>query len=173
MVRLVMIAVFAGLVIGALLPSGPTGVSVAPAAEPATTMIAAPPPPRQNAAAVTGPWTTLTRQANGHFYTRALVNGQSVDFLVDTGASGVALTEADARRIGIPLDPSNYSVIGTGASGAVRGQLVTLGSVALDGKRVEQVSGAVLEGAEVSLLGQSFLARMGRIEISGDRMVIR
>lgn len=172
MVRLVMIVAFVGLVIGALLPSGTPALTDAPAAEPRETLIAAP-PAKQGAAAVTGPWTTLTRHANGHFFARALVNGQGVDFLVDTGASGVALTEADARRIGIPLDPANYAVIGSGASGEVRGQLVTLGSVALDGKRVEQVSGAVLEGAEISLLGQSFLSRMGRIEISGDRMIIR
>lgn len=172
MVRLVMIVAFAGLVIGALQPSGTPGLPDAPAGEPRETLIATP-PAKQSAAAVTGPWTTLTRQANGHFFARALVNGQSVDFLIDTGASGVALTEADARRIGIPLDPANYAVIGSGASGEVRGQLVTLTSVALDGKRVEQVAGAVLEGSEVSLLGQSFLSRMGRIEISGDRMVIR
>ena len=50
---------------------------------------------------------------------------------------------------------------------------VTLDSVSLDGKRVEQVPGAVLKGSEVSLLGQSFLSRMGHIEISGDRMSIR
>ena len=113
------------------------------------------------------------RADNGHFFARALVNGQSVDFIVDTGATSVALTETDARRIGIALDPSSYTVVGSGASGEVRGQFVTLASVSLDGKRVEQVSGAVLEGSEISLLGQSFLSRMGRIEIAGDRMIIR
>ena len=85
--------------------------------------------------------------------------------MVDTGATGVALTEGDARRLGIALDPANYQVVGSGASGAVYGQFVTLDSVSLDGKRVEQVSGAVLKGSEVSLLGQSFLSRMGHIEM--------
>lgn len=174
MVRLVLVISAIGLVIGALMPTGnprPVAASTAPSSR--TLMVE--PQPRQPAAnaAVSGPWTTLARQANGHFYARALVNGQSVDFIVDTGATAVALTEADARRIGIPLDPANYAVIGSGASGAVRGQPVLLDSVSLDGKRVEQVPGAVLEGSEISLLGQSFLARMGNIEITGERMIIR
>ena len=170
MVRLVMVFAFLGLVIGALLPARP---SQAPAAPAAAVVVAEPEPGQAAAATVSGPWTTLTREANGHFFARALVNGQSVDFIVDTGATAVALTEADARRVGIPLDPTSYTVVGSGASGEVMGQHVTLDSVSLDGKRVEQVSGAVLQGSEISLLGQAFLSRMGHIEISGDRMIIR
>ena len=173
MLRLYAIVIAIGLVAGLLLP---TVAPEAPAArtQPASETIAvatpaetmAPPP-------ADGPWTTLQRQDNGHFFARAQVNGQSVDFLVDTGATAVALTESDARRLGIALDPANYQVVGSGASGAVYGQFVTLDSVSLGGKRVEQVSAAVLKGSEVSLLGQSFLSRMGHIEISGDRMIIR
>jgi aspartyl protease family protein len=107
----------------------------------------------QASAEVSGPWTTLRREDNGHFYARAQVNGQSVDFMIDTGASGVALTEGDARRLGIPL--------------------VTFDRVSLDGKTVERVPGAVLEGLEISLLGQTFLGRMGKIEITRDQMIIR
>ena len=174
MVRPVLIVAFIGLVIGALLPSLPTSPAAAPLPSAALSIpIEMEPKPVAVAAAVSGPWTTLTREANGHFFAKALVNGQSVDFMVDTGATAVALTEADARRIGIPLDPAGYTVVGSGASGEVRGQFVTLASVSLDGKRVEQVSGAVLEGSQVSLLGQSFLSRMGHIEIAGDRMIIR
>jgi aspartyl protease family protein len=117
--------------------------------------------------------TVLTRGAGGHFFTDASVNGMSVDFLVDTGATGVALTADDAQRAGLVFSPSEFRVIGTGASGPVRGKLVVLERVTMDGKTVEQVHGAILEGAEMSLLGQSFLARMGKIEIEGDEMVIR
>ena len=170
MVRLVMVVAFLGLVIGALLPSTTPDPPTPPTA---ATVSVEPAPRKVEAAAASGPWTTLTRADNGHFFARALVNGQSVDFIVDTGATSVALTEADARRIGIPLDPTAYNVVGSGASGDVRGQFVTLSSVSLDGKRVEQVSGAVLESSEISLLGQSFLSRMGQIEITGDRMIIR
>ena len=178
MLRLVLVIVAIGLVIGAMMPAdiaGPGATQPAPADGPTLIAPAGKEQPATQAAAamVDGPWTTLTRQDNGHFFARAQVNGQSVDFMVDTGASGVALTEADARRIGIPLDPASYVVVGSGASGAVYGQHVTLDSVSLDGKRVDHVSGAVLQGSEISLLGQSFLSRMGRIEISGDRMIIR
>ena len=55
----------------------------------------------------------------------------------------------------------------------MRGKIVTLDRVTLGGKSVEQVGGAILEGSEMSLLGQSFLSQMGTIEISQDRMVIR
>ncbi|QIK97048.1 TIGR02281 family clan AA aspartic protease [Sphingomonas sp. HDW15A] len=172
MLRLYAIVIAVGLAAGLLLP-GPSSQKLPEARPVRTISVAAPAQPAASAPIANGPWTTLQRQDNGHFFARAQVNGQSVDFLIDTGATAVALTESDARRLGIVLDPANYRVVGSGASGAVYGQFVTLDSVSLEGKRVEQVSGAVLKGSEVSLLGQSFLSRMGHIEISGDRMIIR
>lgn len=173
MFRLAMIIAFVALVVGALMPADiAKGPSSAGGPE-VRTVDLSPGTAQPASAAVGGPWTTLRRQDNGHFFARALVNGQGVDFLVDTGATAVALTEEDARRLGIPLDSAAYVVVGSGASGAVYGQFVTLDSVSLDGKSVEQVEGAVLQGSEMSLLGQAFLSRMGRIEISGDTMVIR
>lgn len=123
--------------------------------------------------AVAGQGTTLDRAPDGHFYADAQVNGTPVRFLVDTGASGVALSADDARRAGLPFFSTEFSPVGRGASGEVRGKIVTLDRVTLGGKTVENVSGAILEGSELSLLGQSFLGRMGSIEISGDKMVIR
>ena len=93
--------------------------------------------------------------------------------MVDTGAGGVALSADDARRVGLAYFSSEFSSVGRGASGEVRGKLVSLDRVTLGGKSVENVSGAILEGSEMSLLGQSFLSQMGTIEISHDRMVIR
>ena len=173
MLRLYAIVIAIGLAAGLLLPAGSPKGAPEPALEAPAIAVPQSPKPVVAAAAVQGPWTTLERQDNGHFFARAQVNGQSVDFMVDTGATAVALTEDDARRLGIPLDPAQYVVVGSGASGAVYGQFVKLDSVTLDGKRVEQVSGAVLKGSEVSLLGQSFLSRMDHIEISGDKMIIR
>ena len=172
MLRLYAIVIAIGLAAGLLLPLVSPQKS-AEATAVSTIAVGAPVAADSQEPIAEGPWTTLQRQDNGHFFARAQVNGQSVDFMVDTGATGVALTEGDARRLGIALDPANYQVLGSGASGAVYGQFVMLDSVSLDGKRVEQVSGAVLKGSEVSLLGQSFLSRMGHIEISGDRMIIR
>lgn len=117
--------------------------------------------------------TRLMRAPNGHFFATALVNGQPVEFVVDTGATTVALTVDDARRIGIPFSPAAFEVIGTGASGPVRGQEILIESISLDGKEVRALRGAVLEGLETSLLGQSYLSRIGQITISGDRMILR
>ena len=122
---------------------------------------------------VSGQGTTLDRGPDGHFYADAQVNGVTVHFLVDTGASGVALSAADARRVGLPFFHTEFTAVGRGASGEVRGKLVTLDRVTLGGKSVENVGGAILEGSEMSLLGQSFLSRMGTIEMTPDRMVIR
>lgn len=174
MARLYIVIVGIGLAIGFLMPDRHAPIMKGEPPE-RRSVIEVPPAAKAKLASaeVSGPWTTLRREENGHFFARAQVNGQSVDFMVDTGASGVALTEGDARRLGIPLDPNNYYEIGTGASGPVYGQPVILDRVSLDGKTVERVQGAVLEGLEISLLGQSFLGRMGKIEITRDQMIIR
>lgn len=122
---------------------------------------------------VSGQGITLDRAPDGHFYADAQVNGTIVHFMVDTGATGVALSAEDARRVGLPYFSSEFSAVGRGASGEVRGKIVTLDRVTLGGKSVENVGGAILEGSELSLLGQTFLSQMGTIEISGDKMVIR
>lgn len=115
----------------------------------------------------------LERAADGHFYTDAEVNGTRVRFLVDTGATSVALTEADARRVGIPFFSSEFTVVGRGASGDVRGKFVRLDRIAIGNARVTDVDAAILADSDVSLLGQSFLRRLDTVEIRDDRMVMR
>jgi aspartyl protease family protein len=117
--------------------------------------------------------TRVERSEDGHFYVDATVNDQSVRFLVDTGATSVALTTADAGRIGVEFDQENFRVVGSGASGPVQGQRILLDSVEVDGKAASDVRGVVLEGLGVSLLGQAYLAELEKVEISGDEMVLR
>ena len=118
--------------------------------------------------------TVLERESNGHFYTHAKINDRElIHFVVDTGASVVALTVDDARRLGIPVNPAEFTVVGEGAGGPVRGKDLTLKSVEVDGKRVEDVRAVVLEGSNLSLLGQAYLSRMGEVEMSGDYMVLK
>jgi aspartyl protease family protein len=64
-------------------------------------------------------------------------------------------------------------VVGRGASGDVRGQVVTIRTMAIDGKRADEVSGVVLENSDLSLLGQSYLRRLASVQISGDTMTLR
>ena len=181
--RIYLAIVIIGVMIGAMLPSGSIkhDVSTVSAANPAETIAVRQRPNHEaltDAASVTpppmgGPWTTLDRSPNGHFFADAEVNGMTIHFLIDTGASGVALSAEDARRVGLQFSPSEFAPVGSGASGEVRGKLVTLDRVSLGGRAVDDVAGVILEGGSMSLLGQSFLSQMGTIEISGDRMTIR
>lgn len=122
---------------------------------------------------IPGETTTLQRGADGHFYADATVDGQPVQMLVDTGASTVALTMDDARRLNLPVDPATFQVVGMGASGPTRGAMVMLADVALADRHVGPVRAVVLEGLDRSLLGQSFLGRMNEVRIEGDRMTLR
>jgi aspartyl protease family protein len=147
----------AGIAIGLAWPSGDAPIAVA----------------AESSSSEARRETTLERESNGHFYAHAMVNGELVQFIVDTGASTVALTVEDAERLGIPVDPATFEVIGEGASGLVRGKHITLDSVEIDGKRVENVRASVLEGSSLSLLGQSYLSRMGEVQMKGDYMVLK
>jgi aspartyl protease family protein len=116
---------------------------------------------------------TLQRSSDRHFYAEAEVNGKTVRFLVDTGASEIALTEEDAAKAGIAIDPDKYELLGHGASGMVRGQYVELEALQLDGIRQADAKAVVIQGATVSLLGQPFLEDVDEIVIRKGEMILR
>ncbi len=115
----------------------------------------------------------IERSSSGHFFAVADVNGEPIRLVVDTGADTVALTQDDAKRAHVAFDPALFEVVGSGASGDVRGQEVTIDSIVLDGKRAAAVRGVVLEGLSMSLLGQSYLAKLDSVHISHDTMRLR
>jgi aspartyl protease family protein len=118
--------------------------------------------------------TFIERAPDGHFYAEARVNNQPVRFMIDTGASAIALTANDARRIGLAFDRSEFMIVGKGASGEVMGKPVMLDSVEIDGKAAQHIRAAILdEGLDVSLLGQAYLAQLGEVKIVGNRMELR
>lgn len=171
--KALLLFVLVGIGVGFLIPieSGEAPkAEVAQAAEPGQAPAVRPSAP---AAAGWGTETRLRRERGGHFLAQARINGQPIEAVVDTGATTVALTVADAQRAGIAVDPSRFDVVGSGASGAVRGHEISLGSVSVDGKEVRSIRGVVLEGLDVSLLGQSYLSRIGGVEMRGDEMILR
>ncbi len=121
----------------------------------------------------------LTRASNGHFLARAQVKGPdlteaTVMFLVDTGASQVSLTAADARRLGIDPDRLRYDQIvrtanGTNMVARIRLRRIAIGSVVVD----DVAAQVVPDGLDVSLLGNSFLNTLSAFEIDGDRLTLR
>jgi aspartyl protease family protein len=157
--KLFLYVVLISIAIGVAMPSSKTGSHEAP--HRVTTPSEA---PRA---------TELERTGSGHFYTYATVNGQLVKFIVDTGADVVALTPEDAERAGVKFDRAAFEVVGEGAGGPIRGQQVMIESIEVDGKLVNDVRGVVIENASRSLLGQSYLERMGEVQMRGDTMVLR
>ncbi|HYD14101.1 MAG TPA: TIGR02281 family clan AA aspartic protease [Allosphingosinicella sp.] len=113
----------------------------------------------------------LRRGPDGHFYADAQVNGATIRFMVDTGASWVVLRAEDAQRAGIQLPAERSLAMGVG--GPVEVVPVTLERIAIGGIEARGVQAAVAEELPVSLLGQSYLSRLGSVEIRGDTMVLR
>ena len=100
----------------------------------------------------------LKRGLDGHYRAEALINEQKVNVLVDTGATGVAISQAVADR----LQLKSVSAIRTAtANGDAVGYLVRLESVKLGGIEANNVSGSIAPGLQGDvLLGMSFLGRM-------------
>lgn len=116
----------------------------------------------------------LRREGDGHFYANVEVNGQTIRFLVDTGAGAIALTGDDARKLGLSWTESELQQVGRGVSGPVKGKFVELHHMKLGGKEAWDMDGAIIpDGLDVSLLGQNFLSQIGSVKIVGDDMILR
>lgn len=134
---------------------------------------AAPESPQATAPA-TGGAASLVKAADGHFWAEALVNGKRVRFLVDTGATTVALTPADAQRLGLKPSELKFDRPVNTASGQVHAALVELDYISVAGARVEKVQALVLEsGLTSSLLGMSYLGRLSRFEATPTALILR
>ena len=106
------------------------------------------------------PSISLTADARGHFAAAGALNGYPMTFLVDTGATAIAISAAEAKRIGIDYRSGQPVGVGT-AAGVVPAWRVKFNTVKVGGISVNQVDGMVVEtGLNVPLLGMSFLNRM-------------
>jgi aspartyl protease family protein len=117
----------------------------------------------------------LSRDMGGdHFRVDAVVNGHVMNFLIDTGASDVALSVKDARRLGFDPQVLNYTQTYRTANGMTRAAPVTLDTIKVGDITVHNVRGAVMQGdVGISLLGMSFLNALGSYEFKGERLVLR
>lgn len=117
---------------------------------------------------------SIAKASDGHYWAEADVNGARVRFLVDTGASAVALTLEDARRLGIATDRLDYSYKVMTASGEARAASVTLGRVSVAGTHMNDVQALVIEeGLESSLLGMTYLGRLASFEATRTALILR
>lgn len=129
---------------------------------------------RVAAAPATGVTTQVVKGPDGHYWAEAKIDGRAVRVLVDTGASVVALTRADARRLGV--DPASEAFTGhvQTASGVVRAAPVRLKTISVAGVRVDDVEALVVEeGLAYSLLGMSYLGRLSAFEATPTGLTLR
>ena len=116
----------------------------------------------------------LGRSGDSHFYADTAVDGADIRMMVDSGASIVALTRRDAEAIGIDVDSLPIGGMARTAGGDVPMRTVMLDSVVVEGIEVRQVPAAVVDAdMGVSLLGQSFLAKLDAVNVEGDTMTLR
>jgi len=116
----------------------------------------------------------ITQGPEGHFLVYAKVNGQPVQFLVDTGASAIVLSPADARRLGLDVDGLDFArstetANGIGRSAGWRADSLEVGDLRLTGVDMD-VNQAPMR---VSLLGMDFFRRLDSFRVEGGRLYMR
>lgn len=113
----------------------------------------------------------LMADNQGHFINTGTINGKQMKYMVDTGASVVAIGKPDAERMGIKVDDSQKVIMST-ANGAATGWRVRLNSVRLGDVEVLGVTAVIMpEGMPFVLLGNSFLTQF-QMTRTNDQMVL-
>jgi aspartyl protease family protein len=116
----------------------------------------------------------VSRDGRGHFQLNARVDGRRLSFMVDTGASVIALTADDAATLGIHPAASEFTALVSTANGTVRAAPIELDRVEIDDITVRNVAAMVLPDGALrdNLLGMSFLSRLHRWEFAGGKLVL-
>jgi aspartyl protease family protein len=117
---------------------------------------------------------SIPRDARGHFQAEGRIDGQRISFMVDTGASVIALNEKSAARFGLRPSRGDYNATVSTANGTIKAARTRLAMVELGGLMVRDVEAMVLpdEALSENLLGLSFLSRLKRFEYAGGKMVL-
>ena len=117
---------------------------------------------------------SIARDARGHFETEGRIEGQRIGFMVDTGASVIALNESSAARFGLRPSRGDYKATVTTANGTVKAAPTRLAMVDIGGIVVRDVDAMVLpdEALSENLLGLSFLSKLKRFEYANGKMVL-
>ncbi|MDQ0509935.1 TIGR02281 family clan AA aspartic protease [Ancylobacter amanitiformis] len=122
------------------------------------------------------PAVEVARARDGDFNVRVEINGNRIPMLVDTGASSMVLTPEDAVAVGLPIEFLQYDIPIDTANGRGRAAAVVLDKVEIAGSIAERKVPALIASPgslKHSLLGMSFLSRLGSFEIRGEKLVMR
>lgn len=116
----------------------------------------------------------IQRGADGLFYVTAKVNGRTLRFLVDTGASVVVLTAADAAAVGVVPEEKHYNGRVETVGGTTAMAWTTLDHVHIAGHDIHKLKAVVVRsGLGVSLMGQNMLAELESVTFRDDRLSLR
>ncbi len=116
----------------------------------------------------------LSEDEGGSYHVYGTVNGQQVRFLIDTGASDIVLTPADARRLGVDFSKLIFDHVYESANGIGHGATTEVGDLSVGDIHFANVQVAI-NGAEMSssLLGMAFLKRLKSYSFSGGKLILR
>jgi aspartyl protease family protein len=130
--------------------------------------------PADVAAPTAGRTLNIARDARGHFATDGRIEGQRIGFMVDTGASVIALNESSAARFGLRPSLGDYNATVTTANGTLKAARARIAMLDVGGLVVRDVDAMVLpdEALSENLLGLSFLKKLKRFEYANDTMVL-
>jgi len=117
---------------------------------------------------------SVSRDARGHFQTDGRIDGQRIGFMIDTGASVIALNESSAARIGIRPSRADYDAKVSTANGTVKAARTRIALIDVGGLLVRDVDALVLpdEALSENLLGLSFLSKLKRFEYANGQLVL-
>ena len=117
---------------------------------------------------------SIPRDGRGHFRTEGRIDGQRIGFMVDTGASLIALNETSAARFGLRPSRNDYKATVTTANGTIKAAPTRLAMIEVGGIVVRDVDAMVLpdEALSENLLGLSFLSKLKRFEYTNGTMVL-
>ena len=118
---------------------------------------------------------SIPPDSRGHFLTEGRIDGQRIGFMVDTGASLIALNEKSAARFGLRPSRGDYTALVTTANGTIKAARTRLAMVDVGGLVVRDVDAMVLpdEALSENLLGLSFLSKLKRFEYANGQMVLQ
>ena len=121
---------------------------------------------------VVGEELVLEKSIDGHFFLTAQVNGQHVEFMVDSGATTTSLSASTAERIGLDVDRS-YPVIVSTANGNAKAWRARIDTLKMENMVTEDHPILVLDGMlDGNLLGMNFLSELKSWRVEGDKMVL-
>jgi len=117
---------------------------------------------------------SLDKDRNGHFQTEARVDGSYLNFMVDTGATVIALKERDAARVGIHPAPVDYTANVSTANGPAKAARAHLASIEIGDVRVRDVDALIMPDGmlDQNLLGMAFLSKLKRFEYTNGKLVM-